>query len=291
MVARPLHAGRAGHALRWSVAALTALALHGAPVWLAVNMPLTHAEAAAGAPETAIMVDLAAMSVAPDAPAIPLQPSPEPAEPRTDPPPQPAADTPEPEAAPRAETEAEPEQEPEQQPQQPAEIAIPELPALPSVESMLPATQILPPPRRMITPREAPKPRLVRRKPVDKPRRARPAASPPPASRASQAPTQDAEGTAAQPSPSAASWRRALLAHLNRYKRFPDGASPGVVHVRFRIDGQGRVLSAHLIGSSGHATLDAEAVAMIRRASPVPVPPAGLVAGALTLQVPVRYTR
>ncbi|MDP3321632.1 MAG: energy transducer TonB, partial [Bosea sp. (in: a-proteobacteria)] len=90
---------------------------------------------------------------------------------------------------------------------------------------------------------------------------------------------------------SRASWRGTLLAHLNRYKRFPGGANPGTVQVSFSIDRSGRVLTARLVRGSGDALLDEEAVAMIRRASPVPAPPEGLGGGTIALAVPVKFSR
>lgn len=81
------------------------------------------------------------------------------------------------------------------------------------------------------------------------------------------------------------------MAHLNRFKRFPSGASGGTAQVAFSIDRAGRVLSSRLIGSSGDPALDAEAVAMMRRASPVPAPPSSVGGGSITLAVPVRFNR
>jgi protein TonB len=90
---------------------------------------------------------------------------------------------------------------------------------------------------------------------------------------------------------SIASWRGTLVAHLNRFKRFPPGGSTGVATVAFTIDRAGRVVGASLAGSSGDAALDAEAVSMVRRASPVPAPPAGVGGGSISLTVPVRFNR
>jgi protein TonB len=90
---------------------------------------------------------------------------------------------------------------------------------------------------------------------------------------------------------SSASWRASLMAHLNRFKRFPVGASPGSVSVAFTIDRSGGVRSASLARSSGNSILDAEAVAMVRRASPVPAPPAGVGGGSMAISVPIRYSR
>ena len=43
------------------------------------------------------------------------------------------------------------------------------------------------------------------------------------------------------------------MAHLNRYKRYPAGASTrGTASVAFTIARSGQVLSARLIGSSGN---------------------------------------
>ena len=88
---------------------------------------------------------------------------------------------------------------------------------------------------------------------------------------------------------SPAAWQGAVLAHLDRFKRSPGGGS-GVATVAFIIDRGGHVLSARLVGSAGNSTLDAEAVSLPRRASPVPSPPAGVGSGdALSLTVPVRF--
>jgi protein TonB len=139
-----------------------------------------------------------------------------------------------------------------------------------------------------------PKPRVVeRRKPAEREKpRAKEAAAPPASAAPAAAPSSAPTGSAASPSASTASWRGMLIAHLNRYKRFPGGARPGTVQIAFSIDRGGRVLSARLAGSSGDATLDEEAVSMIRRASPVPAPPAGVGGGGtISLAVPVRYNR
>ena len=79
------------------------------------------------------------------------------------------------------------------------------------------------------------------------------------------------------------SWQSHLLGHLARYKRYPEHARrrgiEGTSQVRFRLDGHGRVLSVALARSSGNAALDRATLAMIRRASPVPKPPAELLNG------------
>jgi protein TonB len=119
--------------------------------------------------------------------------------------------------------------------------------------------------------------------------------SAPPVSTARPADTAAAPSASASlaPSVAAASWKGELLAHLNRYKRYPTGATgAGTASVAFAIDRSGAVISARLIASCGDAALDEEAVALLRRASPVPPPPPGLGHGAsIALTVPIRFDR
>lgn len=89
---------------------------------------------------------------------------------------------------------------------------------------------------------------------------------------------------------SSARWQSRLLAHLERYKRYPGSArsrgATGTATVRFSIDGSGRLLSARIARSSGSSALDGAALSMVRRASPMPAPPTRARA---TLTVPVRF--
>ena len=79
--------------------------------------------------------------------------------------------------------------------------------------------------------------------------------------------------------PRAGNYRGQVIAHLAHFKRYPEGArarqAEGVPVVAFTLDGSGRVTGAGLSRSSGHADIDAEALAMVRRAVPFPAPPAG----------------
>ncbi|CAN7615965.1 TonB family protein [Bosea sp. LjRoot90] len=273
-------------ALRWGAAALTVATLHGGLAWVGVHWRPT--EAAAGAPEPAVMIELAALSVAPEAPLEELPVAPERAEPEP-PPPEPIKETPPP--------EPEPEPVPEPIPVEQPEVKLPELPQIPKLDAVLlpPPPELKPvekkpPPKVVEKKKEKPKPRVVERKPVE--RRAPEAVAPKPSEQRAAAPTSAAQGSASQPTVSTASWRGSLIAHLNRYKRFPGGASPGTVQVAFAIDRSGNVLSSRVVGSSGDSALDAEAAAMIRRASPVPAPPAGVGGGgAISLSVPIRFSR
>ncbi len=81
-----------------------------------------------------------------------------------------------------------------------------------------------------------------------------------------------------------------LVAWLDRHKRYPDAArrrrEEGVVVVEFAIDGRGRVMSHRLLGASGNPLLDAEAEALLARASPLPAPPDG---AGRSFQVPIVF--
>jgi TonB family protein len=109
-----------------------------------------------------------------------------------------------------------------------------------------------------------------------------------PAAPSSAAPTQGRSPTAAR---AQASWERALINHLDRHKQYPSAArsrgAQGIVVVGFRIGGDGNVLASHVAKSSGSAALDEEALAVLKRASPLPVPPEALVMADLTL--PIRF--
>lgn len=84
-----------------------------------------------------------------------------------------------------------------------------------------------------------------------------------------------------------------LFAHLNKYKRYPEGAKlrhqEGIVSLRFTMDRSGRVLSFDIAKSSGSAALDAEVRDLIQRAQPLPALPAEFARETLDLVVPVEF--
>jgi protein TonB len=88
----------------------------------------------------------------------------------------------------------------------------------------------------------------------------------------------------------AAKYNGSVATHLTRHLQYPAAArragAKGVATVVFTVDGGGHVTSVTLESSSGFASLDQEAVATVRRASPFPAPPVGH-AGNFT--VPVRF--
>ena len=85
-------------------------------------------------------------------------------------------------------------------------------------------------------------------------------------------------------------YRGRVAAHLARHKRFPHEArnsgNQGSATIAFALDGGGRVTSVRLVRGSGVASLDQEATAMVRRASPFPAPPGG---HGMNFTVPVSF--
>jgi protein TonB len=74
--------------------------------------------------------------------------------------------------------------------------------------------------------------------------------------------------------------RARLIAHLNRYKIYPEQAQErgltGRNAVTLTLSRDGHVLSAALSGPSGHALLDSATLAAVRRAQPFPAIPEGV---------------
>ncbi|MGE4432206.1 MAG: energy transducer TonB [Sphingobium sp.] len=91
----------------------------------------------------------------------------------------------------------------------------------------------------------------------------------------------------------AAVWRGRVLAHLDRHKRYPAAARimkrQGRVHVSMTMDRHGKVLSVSVTRSDGFKPFDTEAIATIRRAEPLPEPPAELAGNVIPLQLPIAF--
>jgi len=88
-------------------------------------------------------------------------------------------------------------------------------------------------------------------------------------------------------------WEGLALGALNKAKRYPREAQrarqQGVPWIRFTMDRDGRVLTVTLERSSGFRSLDEEAVALPKRASPLPKPPDDKAGDPLELVVPVEF--
>ncbi|MGX9393924.1 energy transducer TonB family protein (plasmid) [Nitrobacteraceae bacterium UC4446_H13] len=249
--------------LRWGIAGVAVFGLHAGGIWVALNWPA--AAETPGDPPAAIMMELAPLAVAPELPQQDIAPGPQMVE---------AEEQPDPE---KPVEDVKPEPEPPPEPPVETEIRPPEQPKIEKAEVVLPP-KVEPP---------KPKPKPKQKKEKKAPRTTAPPSSQAQRSDRSAAP---AEGLSSSMSP--ASWRGALMAHLNRHKRFPPGAAgSGTATVSFTIDRSGRVLSARLARSAGDSALDAEAASLPRRASPVPAPPPNVGGGSITLSVPIRFTR
>ena len=292
--------------LRWGTAAIVVVAVHFTAAWAALNW--RKAEATPDAPPQAIMIDLAPLAVAPPAPPQEVAPGPQMTEAQPVPtpdtptpvdetpdlaPPTPVAtpEPPKPDPTPPDPQQTAQELKPDiPAPPQPQDIRVPDLPK----EDNAQATLAPPPPPKPKAHNEPPPKahEAERKKPIDPDKPKHRQTTAPPSSIAARSNTVAAPsaGSGASPSVSPATWKSELMAHLNRYKRYPSSAaSTGTASVAFTIARSGQVLSAHLIGSSGNPALDAEAVSLPRRASPVPAPPPDFGGGVLTLTVPIHF--
>jgi len=90
------------------------------------------------------------------------------------------------------------------------------------------------------------------------------------------------------------SWQTLLLKRLQQFRNYPSAArarnEQGVALLGFSLDRNGHVLARHIITSSGHPDLDAEVLAMVERAQPLPAFPASMTVDKLDLTVPIRFT-
>ncbi|MGH8434894.1 MAG: TonB family protein [Pseudomonas sp.] len=176
-----------------------------------------------------------------------------------------------------------------------------ELPPLPEVAPPpAPAQVVEPTPEPQPEVVEAPKPKLVIEKPKPKPKPKPPEkpVEPPkpqekpveqtapqerPSPPAAAAPAAPQPSSTRAPSEAKVTWQSKLLSHLARHKRYPDDARrrgfEGTSRIRFSVDSEGKVLSVAMAGTSGSASLDRATLAMIRRAQPLPKPPAELLSG------------
>lgn len=176
--------------------------------------------------------------------------------------------------------------------QPPAPVSAPATP--PAKAPVTPAVALPPPP--------PPTPVQPLRRPPVRPPRVTPApqaeaAPAPPAPPVRSAPPPAASAPAAPPAPPPsvlAAFEARLMAHLERYKHYPRDAQfhheQGVVRLRFTMDRAGHVLSAQIAQSSGYRDLDAEVLAMVERAAPLPPFPPQMPETQLELLLPIAFT-
>ncbi|MHB0770520.1 TonB family protein [Bradyrhizobium sp. 5.13L] len=260
-------------ALRWSLAGLCVFALYGGGVYAAMSW-LAPATAAVELP-AAIMIEMSPVAEAPETSQqdVALGPTMEMSQ-----------------AATPAEQQDKPEEpQPDVQPETKTEVELPPLP-----EKKTEAVLAQPPPsdpaqQTSKQQRKPERPKTAKSRPDTRAARNAPATAAPQAADARRASVNAAPMAGTSSSVSPANWRSMVMALLNRHKRLPPGGSRGTATVAFTIDRSGHVGSARLVGSSGDPILDQEAVALARRASPLPPPPADFAGGSILLSVPVRF--
>lgn len=90
-----------------------------------------------------------------------------------------------------------------------------------------------------------------------------------------------------------AAWQRKVALALDALKTYPEAARPDRAEGRavlvFAIDRHGRVRSARLAESTGHALLDEAALAILNRAGRLPPPPAHMNGTRFEMAMPVNY--
>ena len=168
------------------------------------------------------------------------------------------------------------EAEPEPEPPKPVEKV--EIPTAPQAEM-----EMVPPPK------------LLEKKIEKKPKQKHPSVNSAPSTAEHKA------ERAAAPAPGAAShnpnavpnWKSALVARLERAKRYPAEAQSrgeqGVAQLAFSVDRSGGVHGARIVHSSGSSLLDAATLAMVERAAPLPPPPPEIAGAQIAISVPIRY--
>ncbi|MBV8851719.1 MAG: energy transducer TonB [Methylobacteriaceae bacterium] len=119
------------------------------------------------------------------------------------------------------------------------------------------------------------------------------ATAPPPIENAREAPVAaaPAQGTGASAQRVRTTWQKQLMAHLERFKRYPNAKVPrsARIQVGFTLDRVGHVVSAEIRQGSGDPDFDQAALAMLRRADPVPAPPPLVADEGLNFTLPVVY--
>lgn len=256
---------------RWGASAAVIVALHVAAAWLAANWLKPQMEPGVGLP--AIMIDMAPVTSAPQPAQDDMAPGPLMQQ----------ADASPPEPAQRQTVEemiapTPPQEKPDvvAPPEQKLEMA----PSKPEPTTIAPDRQPL-----------TVKPKPVRRE-AKKPSEATPAprtSAPPRAAR--EAPMASAM-SAGEIAAAVASYNQRVRAHLMRFHQYPSGGggARGVARLSFTLGRSGQVTSSRISGSSGVAAFDAQAMSMIRQASPFPPFPPEITTGTMSFSIPVEFT-
>jgi TonB family protein len=88
-------------------------------------------------------------------------------------------------------------------------------------------------------------------------------------------------------------WQKELLAHLDKFKRYPTERSQksAEILITMTLDRTGHVVSANISRGSGDDAFDHAALAIVERASPVPPPPPLIADEGLDFSLPVIFRK
>jgi protein TonB len=261
-------------ALRWGTSATVIVTVHAALIALA--MAWYTQRPPPGVTTPTIMVDMAPATASPEPTPMDIAPGPDMQQ----------ADASPPEAA---KQEPAREQLASTPPQQKPEVeAPPEQKTQPTPPKPEPATVVPDPPKPVPA-----KPKPVRAE-AKKPTEAIPAPRTTAAPKAErQAPAASAISVGASAA-AIASYNQLVAAHLQRFKQYPPASKAagqqGTARLSFSLGRGGQVLASRIAGSSGHAALDGETLAMVRRAQPFPAFPPDMKQASMSFNVPVQFS-
>ena len=179
-----------------------------------------------------------------------------------------------------------PKPEPEK-PKVPPKKTLPQPPVRPNLPLPQPVPEMTPPPERAAEP---PPPQVITaesKQSESPPSFAVPAPPPPEPAPKPKGPT-DQEIDAAK-----GSYAGALSREFAKHKQYPRSAQmrgqQGVAKIELHIDAHGNIVSSSVVESSGFEILDKQALEMVRKASPLPLPPETLRGREFTISVPVAF--
>jgi protein TonB len=235
-------------ALRWGACFALALSFHAAGAAALLARWSEDSDLVANAP--LIMIELAALPVAPDLKPTELPPGPQ-------------------------QSEAQPEPEPAK----PVEKTI-ELPPEPRAEPQLAVT---PPPKPVEKPKDK-KPKQLHASLASAPSIAEQKAE------RAAAPMPGASSHNPDAVPNWKSQLVARLERYKRYpSQAQSRGEQGVAQLAFSVDRSGGVHNARIVRSSGSSLLDEATLALVERAAPLPPPPPEISGAQIAIVVPIRY--
>jgi protein TonB len=169
--------------------------------------------------------------------------------------------------------------EPASEPAKPVEKTV-ELPPAPQAEPLMPVTPPSKPMEKQADKKTRQKHASLASQPSTAENKAERAAAPMP-------------GASSHNSDAVPNWKSQLVARLERYKQYPSQAQSrgeqGVAQLAFSVDRSGGVHHPRIVRSSGSSLLDAETLALVERAAPMPPPPPEITGAQIAIVVPIRF--